>query len=91
MSDTAKTTPAPRFMWWCSAHRARRYFGCTHHARYMGIIPGFIEPESGLWVSRSDLLNPVEDAVTYLWVWTRQMRGEEPDFMFAIGREISHG
>ena len=75
------------FTLWMSAKRAAD-IGCTHHARFMGIIPGFIEPSQALWVSRSDLLNPIEDLLVWLWVTMREMRGDEPDFMFAIGREI---
>lgn len=70
-----------------TAARARA-LGCTHHARFMGLIPGFFEPETSLWVSRSDLLNPIEDALAFLWVTLRELRGEEPDFMFAVGRPL---
>jgi hypothetical protein len=73
---------------WMTAARARE-LGCTHHARIFGLIPGFWSDEQSLWVSRSDLLNPVEDALAWLWMLTRAMRGEEPDFMLAVGREIA--
>ncbi len=72
---------------WVSAKHAKE-FGCTHHAKFMGLIPGFFSEENGLWVSRSDLLNPIEDALAFIWAAMRQMRGEEPDFMFAIGKPI---
>lgn len=71
---------------WMTAERAKS-LGCTHRGRIWGIIPGFIS-EDGLWVSRSDLLNPLEDLLGFLWVTMRQMRGEEPDFMFAVGKPI---
>lgn len=62
--------------------------GCTHHAMLFGLIPGFVNPENFLWVSRSDLLNPIEDFVAFMWATLRQLRGEEPDFMCAVGRQI---
>lgn len=72
---------------WMTADRAKS-LGCTHRARFLGLIPGFFDPESGLWVSRSDLLNPIEDALMWMWATMRRLRGEEPDFMFEIGAEI---
>jgi hypothetical protein len=81
--------PGPdRFAWWRSPAQARA-LGCTHHARLFGLVPGFIEPVSALWVPRADWLNPVEDLLTALWVGTRLLRGEEPDFMIAVGAEIA--
>lgn len=73
---------------WISAEKAAS-LGCTHRARFMGIIPGFIEPDEMVWVSRSDLLNPIEDLLCFIWAAMRQMRGEEPDFMFEIGEPIA--
>jgi hypothetical protein len=78
---------APRFQFWISARRAAE-IGCTHHARFMGIIPGFFAPSTALWVSRSDLLNPVEDALAWLWATMQHIRGDEPSFMFSVGKEI---
>lgn len=72
---------------WVSAKKAKA-MGCTHRARFMGVIPGFIEPNEAAWVSRSDLLNPLEDALVWVWMTMRRMRGEEPDFMFEIVGEI---
>lgn len=77
-----------RVMWWCSASVALS-LGCTHHARFLGIIPGFYNPDTALWVSRSDLLNPVEDALMWCWATLRRLRGEDPDFMFALGKPIA--
>ena len=79
-----------RFQWWVSARKARS-LGCTHHARYCGIVPGFARAEPDhefLWVSRSDLLSPLEDILTCFWVAIRQLRGEDPDFFFTIGKRI---
>ena len=73
---------------WVTSSMAREY-GCTHKARIFGIVPGFIEPETALWVSRSDLLAPIEGALAFFWATLRQMRGEEPDFMFEVGPEIN--
>ena len=72
---------------WTSAAKAKQ-LGCTHHARFMGIIPGFFGIDTDVWVSRSDLLNPLESLLVFIWVSMRQMRGEEPDFMFEIMGEI---
>jgi len=72
---------------WISERKAKE-LGCTHKARFMGIVPGFIDPNRAMWVSRSDALNPLEDALVWIWVAMRKMRGEEPDFMFQVGREI---
>jgi len=73
---------------WRTAKRAKE-IGATHHARIYGIIPGFFAEDENLWVPRSDLLNPLEDLLGLIWDLTRILRGEEPDFMFYIGREIS--
>ena len=62
-------------------------FGCTHRARFMGIVPGYVS-DDGLWVPVSDLLAPVEDLLSFIWCSMRQMRGEEPDFMFVVGKKI---
>ena len=71
---------------WISAETAKSY-GCTHRARMHGVIPGFWS-DDGLWVSRSDLLNPFEDLLSWVWVNLRLMRGEDPDFMIMKGRQI---
>lgn len=75
------------FTIWMTAARAKE-IGCTHRGRFMGIIPGFIDPDRVLWVSRSDLLNPIEDLLAVIWATMRELRGEEPDFMFEVGAEI---
>lgn len=72
---------------WMTAKRAKE-LGCTHRARFLGLVPGFIEPDQCIWVSRSDLLNPIEDVLNFIWQTMRWMRGEEPDFMFEVGAEI---
>jgi hypothetical protein len=72
---------------WVSKAKAKE-LGCTHHALFMGIIPGFYGDADGLWVSRSDLLNPLESLLVFLWTSLRVIRGEEPDFMFMVSREI---
>lgn len=76
------------FQFWVSGQKAKD-LGCTHHARMFGIVPGFVTLEDiPMWVSRSDLLNPIEDVLGFLWVSLRQMRGEDPDIAISIGREI---
>jgi hypothetical protein len=72
---------------WMTARRAKA-LGCTHYAWFMGLVPGFFDPVSCLWVSRSDLLIPVEEALAWMWATMRRLRGEEPDFAFRLGREI---
>lgn len=72
---------------WVSSAKAKSY-GCTHRARFMGIIPGFFSEQDGLWVSRSDLLIPLEAALSFIWATMREFRGEEPDFMFEVGEPI---
>jgi hypothetical protein len=74
-------------MIWVTSRQARE-LGCTHHALYMGLIPGFFREKDALWVPRSDLLYPFEWAVTWIWQAMRAMRGEDGDFMFDIGKEI---
>lgn len=78
------------FQWWVSTEKARS-IGCTHRARFMGLVPGFINPETNLWVARSDLLNWLSDALAFVWVFMRELRGEEPDFMFVVGPRIYGG
>jgi hypothetical protein len=70
---------------WVSPSKARE-IGCTHYARSFGIIPGFYGEEGmdALWLPRSSLLVPIENLLAFLWVTLREMRGEEPDFMFQI-------
>jgi hypothetical protein len=75
------------FMWWCTAKRAKE-FGATHYAWSLGIVPGFFNPETNLWVSRADWLNPVEDLLIALWRIAAWVKGAEPQFMFALGKEI---
>lgn len=72
---------------WRGSEDARSY-GATHHAWFMGIIPGFWGEEQSIWVPRSDLLCWLEDALSFIWVNMRLLRDEEPDFMVSIGREI---
>lgn len=77
------------FMVWCSSGKAAE-MGCTHHARLFGLIPGFFGDADGLWISRSDLLIPLEELICFLWATLRRLRREEPDFMFILGPEISN-
>ena len=72
---------------WMTASEALD-LGCTHHGIFFGLIPGFIDPDRMLWVSRSDLLAPVEDFLSAIWSTFRALRGEEPDFMFEIGKPL---
>lgn len=72
---------------WTSARRARE-LGCTHHARFLGIIPGFFDPGQALWVARSDLLAPLEDVLSVIWAACCEAHGEESEFMLTIGRPI---
>ena len=76
------------FSLWTTPAKAAA-LGCTHRARFLGVIPGFMNLDDGLWVSRSDALAPVEDALARVWCIMRELRGEEPDFMFAVGRPIA--
>jgi len=77
------------FALWVSAAEAKE-IGCTHHARMFGIVPGFFGEIDGipLWVARSDVFVWVEDAISTLAAFIRQSQGEEPLFMFKVGREI---
>ena len=36
---------------WVSKAKAKE-LGCTHHALFMGVIPGFYGENDNLWVSR---------------------------------------
>jgi hypothetical protein len=56
-----------RFTLWVKASQAES-LGCTHHARLWGFIPGFAGDVEGqfLWISRSDLLIPIEEALNLL-------------------------
>lgn len=56
-----------------------RSLGCTHRARVFGIVPGYFDIDRHLWVPLSDLLNPVEDLLSFIWVTMRRLRNEEPD------------
>lgn len=75
------------FTIWCSSKRARE-LGATHHARMYGLIGGFWGEEHNVWIMRSDLLIPLEEALSWMWAFTCWCRGQEPDFMFEILREI---
>lgn len=72
---------------WVTARHARA-LGCTHHARFLGLVPGFFNPDTAVWVSRSDLLNPIEDLLSLMWVTMNQTRGDEPEFFWALGKPI---
>ena len=72
---------------WITARQARE-IGCTHYAWHTGLIPGFLNPTTGDWASRSDLLNPIEDALCWLWVNSLLLCGRAPHFRFVLGREI---
>lgn len=74
--------------WWVSAEAAKK-MGCTHYARLHGLIPGFCTVDDiPMWVSRSDLLNPIEDAISALWIATQRFLGIEESWSFSVGREI---
>jgi hypothetical protein len=76
------------FQWWVSASKAKS-LGCTHRARFLGLIPGFCSTgDVPMWVSRSDLLNPLEDLVGFIWSVAQANKGDEPSFMFKVGAEI---
>lgn len=74
---------------WTTKRQALAH-GCTHHAMWMGLIPGFIGDPDGdcLWIPRSDLLIPLEIALNGIWNFIRECRGEQPDFMFELGEPI---
>lgn len=73
---------------WMGAKEAASY-GATHHARLFGIVPGFYGEGSNIWIGRSDLLNPFEDVLAFVWSAMRAIRGEEPDFMFEVGKPLA--
>lgn len=77
-----------RFEWWRSSEYAAN-LGCTNHARMFRIIPGFWSNDSNLWVSRSDAFNWLEDLLVWIneAIWAQ--RGEDPQFMFYIGKPIA--
>lgn len=77
------------FTIWMTDKRAMA-LGFTHRGRLFGIIPGYVEDAGGelIWASKSDLLNPVEDFLSFIWVNLREIRGEEPYFLFIITGEI---
>lgn len=77
------------FSFWNSATKARA-IGFTHRARVFGIVPGFLKDPYGecCWMNRSDLLNPIEDLLSFFWVNMRIARGDEPDFGFMILGEL---
>lgn len=72
------------FALWMSADEAKSY-GCTHYARMWGIIPGFWGDENSMWVSRSDLLNLVEDGLAYVAAF---IAPDDTGFMLRVGKEI---
>jgi hypothetical protein len=72
---------------WVTKRKAKE-FGCSHSALFMGIIPGFYNPDESLWVSRSDILNPIEDMLSFIWAIWCDIRGTEPMFMIAVRDEI---
>lgn len=76
------------FSLWTTAAEARR-IGATHHGRFLDVVPGFVEPESGLWISRADWLAPLESLLAVIWNTLRALRGEDPDFMFSVGPRIA--
>jgi hypothetical protein len=82
------------FQWWVTPARAR-YLGCTHHARLLGCIPGFVgdldHPDGPRWISRSDALIPLEDLCGWIAATIARMRGDEPLFWFAVGHPIEKG
>ena len=80
------------FSIWTSAIEAESY-GCTHHARLFGIVPGFYGVIDGepLWVPRSDALNWLEDALSFLAAIINQSNGDEPVFSFKVLGPIRSG
>ena len=72
---------------WCSSLEAAGY-GATHHARFMGIVPGFYNQDQSLWVPRSDLLNWLEDLLSHIGAFVQQSSGDDPVFMFKVGKPI---
>ena len=72
---------------WRNAETAKSY-GCTHKARIFGVIPGFFNPETRMWVSRSDLLNPVEDLFGMIYQFVAMASGVVDADPFVVGSEI---
>ena len=63
--------------------------GATHYATMYRVVPGFIsEGDYPLWVSRSDLLNPIEDALNFMMCLIASSSGDESLFSFYVGRKI---
>lgn len=67
--------------------KAKR-LGATHAAFLHGVVPGYFNPETSLWIPASDCLNWLDTMLAGIWVWTREARGEEPDLMIRLWREI---
>jgi hypothetical protein len=53
---------------WVSEDAARAQ-GCTHRGLMFGLVPGFFDPDRGIWVSRSLLFLPLEDWLRVVWAW----------------------
>lgn len=75
-------------MIWCSPAEASA-LGATHHAWSLGLVPGYFNPHTNLWVSRSDVLNPIEGVLVWLWVQFSAVMGREPEFAFFVGDPIN--
>jgi hypothetical protein len=74
--------------WFVTSNDARE-MGFTHHAWLLGIVPGFVVDDGGLvWCSRSDILNPVEDFLMWIWVNMQEAKGIAPSFSFKVGKAL---
>lgn len=63
--------------------------GATHHARLHGIIPGYTRDVGDfMWLPKSDLLNPLEDALSWFNDTLLSLSGREWCHTFDIGQPI---
>lgn len=62
--------------------------GLTHHARYMGVLPGFYRERDSAWLLMSDILLPLQAIMELSWVLLYRLSGEEPRFMWAVGKVL---
>ena len=75
--------------WYVSPAMAAE-MGATHYARIHGVIPGYFGERDGmpLWISRSDLLNPIEDALSFLARFAHSLSGDDEHTVFDVCVEI---
>lgn len=78
------------FRLWVSARQARAA-GCTHRGWLFGIVPGFLHPDAGLWISRSHLLTPLEDWLRLVWSLWCWWTGRDEDGLPILGLPIDDG